>query len=99
MIVDSLRHIITPEMYKIVTFTSHIGNEQTIWIDGKDFELINEVKEVYGIYIEQMAVADVRQLITCTAFDTSVQLLRVRQTELRTILPEWHHRIICLKLS
>ena len=62
---------ITPEMYAVVTFTSHTGEEKTVRIDGEDFELFNASSGIYRIYIEEMVVADARQLISCIVYDTS----------------------------
>ena len=60
---------ISPDMYAVATFTKHTGTAQSIRLDGSDFELYNASKSIYRIYIEEMVVADARQLITCTVYD------------------------------
>ena len=60
---------LSADMYAIISFTDHCGNEKTFRIEGIDFELYNASSALYRIFIEQMVVADVRQLITCTVYN------------------------------
>ena len=56
-------------MYAVISFTNHYGAEKSIRIEGSSFDLYNSSSYTYRIYIEQMVVADVRQLITCTVYN------------------------------
>ena len=60
---------ITRDMYAVVSFTNHYGDAKTFRIEGSDFELYNSSNSIYRIYIEQMVLADARQLITCTVYN------------------------------
>ncbi len=60
---------ITPDMHAIVTFTDHYGHDKTVRIDGSKFKKHKE--NIYRIYIEEMVIADARQLITCTVYDAA----------------------------
>ena len=60
---------LSPDMYAIVNFKDHYGKEKTVRINGGKFELYQENGSIYRIYITEMAVADARQLITCTVYN------------------------------
>ena len=60
-------------MYVIVTFTDHYGHDKTVRIDGSKFKKHND--NIYRIYIEEMAVADARQMITCQVYNSSDEVV------------------------
>jgi len=56
------------DMYAIVTFTDHHGNAKNVRIEGEDF-----IKNgsYHQININELVVADGRQLVTCTVYDAA----------------------------
>lgn len=59
---------VSTDMYAIAIFTDHYGNAKEVRIEGSEFQ--SHSSGAYRIAIEEMAVADVRQPITCTVYNT-----------------------------
>ena len=59
---------LSTNMYAIVSFTDHYGHEKEVTIEGNMFK--EEKANLFRIYIEEMAVADARQMITCKVYNT-----------------------------
>ena len=57
---------ITAEDHAVVTFTDHYGNEKTVEIAGSEFKANGSR---FGVVVDQLAVADARQMVTCTVYN------------------------------
>ena len=57
---------VTTDMYAMVSYTDHYGNEQSFRVNGSEF-----VKSgtFYGVEIDTLAVADGGQVVTCTIYN------------------------------
>ena len=58
---------ITADMYAVVIYTDHDGNEQEFTINGNNFAQYNA--NIYGVTVDTLAVADGDQLVTVTVYD------------------------------
>ncbi len=56
-------------MKAVVTFTDHYGTAQEMSINGTDFRSINTENGRYAIDVSNIAVADARQLVSCTVYN------------------------------
>ena len=54
---------VTDDMTAVVTFTDHYGVEKTVRIPGSEF---TDRGDEWGIVINELVVADGRQMVTCT---------------------------------
>ena len=57
---------ITQDMSAVVTFTDHYGVEKTVQIPGSEF---TDRGDAWGIVVNELVVADGRQMVTCTILD------------------------------
>ena len=57
---------VTTDMYAIVSFTSHLGNQVEYRIEGSDF--VQQSGSTYRIIIDKLVVADGKQPVTCTVY-------------------------------
>lgn len=60
--------------YAIVTFTDHRGVEKSVRIEGSDF-VPNISANVSFVYVDAQKVADGRQLIACTVYDSDGRII------------------------
>jgi len=58
---------VTSDMYAVVSFTDHNGKDKEIIVEGKDFEITGGVA---AITIDAIVVADARNLVTVTIYDS-----------------------------
>ena len=63
---------ITPEMHAVVTYVNHAGREVTLTIQGDQFRY---KWDMYGVVIDELAVADVRTLVKCEIYDAQNNLV------------------------
>ena len=59
---------ITRDMRAVVTFTDHANAGHTIEVSGEDFVELNGTSYL-GIRVEELVIADARQLVTCQIYD------------------------------
>ena len=60
---------ITTDMYAVVTFTDHKGNDHETRVEGSAFTEYNST--VYGVVVDDLVVADGDQLVTVTVYDAN----------------------------
>ena len=57
---------VTTDMTAIVSYTDHYGKKQEVQIEGSNFE---DRGSAWGVEIDNLVVADAKQIITCTFID------------------------------
>lgn len=63
-------------MNALITYTDHYGNPKQLMITGDKFEYLMPDQKQYGyVTVEGIAVADCRQMVTCTIFDADGNIL------------------------
>ena len=60
------KSVVTSDMTAVVTFTNHENTLQTVEIAGSDFI---DRGSAWGIVVDELVVADARQIVTCTFLD------------------------------
>ena len=72
-----LKSEVTQDMTAVVTYTDHYGSAKRIEIDGSKFEsrTTKDGKDVWGVPISGLVVADASQIVTCTFLDADGEVV------------------------
>ena len=55
------------DMYAVISYTDYLGKAQEATIQGEEFEKVNT--DVYKVIVDQIVLADARQLVDVTLYD------------------------------
>ena len=76
--------VVTQDMYAIVTYTNHVGEECEDRVDGSEFEIYTKGR--WRIPVNGLAVADGVTLVTCTIYDADDNVISVAKDSVNSYL-------------
>ena len=70
----AFKNITAADCYAVFTWTDHKGVAHEVKVDGSEFAIVSGG---YSVELDQLVVADARQMVTCTLYDLEGNVITV----------------------